>query len=187
MLFHLCSRVSRDYNHSQEGLILLWPWCMCSLLSLCADEGEVAQCSGSTACLSVADWCAGQRGMEALDVLHLQSLPCSYTPCQFVRERERGRGAGREQCRACNNVSEQKMLSVAKLWFHLTEPLQVFITHRLTDFRPPSKYMHSTHNNTHMLKRSQYCPVTHGVCSVIFLLLMLLLTQPSLTPGLYFL
>lgn len=55
MLFHLSNNVSGDDNHSQEGFIQSWPWCVCSQLSLCADKGEVAECSGSTACLSAVD------------------------------------------------------------------------------------------------------------------------------------
>lgn len=158
--------------------------CVCSQFSVCV-LGD-AQCSGSTACLSAAGWCAGQSHMlRDGSTGHTASTitPLFFKPCQFVREREWERKEQAASSAGHVITSRNKKCWVRPSFDSIWQNL--YKCSLLTDFRLPSKHTcRNTHSNTHKLKHSQNSSVTHSVCSVIFLWLVLLLTHSLLTPGL---
>lgn len=99
----------------------------------------------------------GEQQRDALDT-ELPPRPSGF--CQFV-SREEGRKAGKRRIGpgpvpVCNNALEGKVLTTAGLWFQLTEPFQVFITHSETSGPVHRKHRHwHTHNQRELSANPQ--------------------------------
>lgn len=93
-------------------------------------------------------------GEQQRDALNTELPPRPSGFRQFVSREEGGREgrgeSGQDRYPVCNNASERKVLTTAGLWFQLTEPFQVFITHSET-----SDPVHSKHRHLHTHNQSQ--------------------------------
>lgn len=76
---------------------------------------------------------------------------------------------GQDQCPSCNNASEGKVLTTVGLWFQLTEPFQVLITHCET----PDP-VHHKHRRTFTHTSKEKRPPTHRFHFVFLLVLIAL-------------
>lgn len=141
---------------------------------VCADEGKVAQCLSSTACLSAADWCTGQshvlrdgstgRTASTITPLFIHTLSI----CQREREREREDQAWSRAGHVITARNKKCWVSPSfdSIWQNLYK-CSLLTDSQTTGLLQSTRTIHTVTNTS--VKHSQNCSASGSIRSVVFL------------------